>query len=189
LLINTIRTLGGSEMTTLFEKEQQLKDRKQQLESSIQEMKDNILSEDIEKASRIVQAKSQELAGLKTQLELTQLAHAQAQEKLRARKEYEASKEYKDKQKMQEKLYKQAQNEAEKHFEELNAFIGEIQETFNQVEQADSISLELAEDKMKAQNRFKIRTGEYSRLWNIQTYLKNELADRSYRMRKAQERK
>jgi len=173
-------------MTTLFEKEQQLQDRKNELESSIQELKDNILEEDIEKASRIVQAKSQELAGMKTQLELTQLALQKAQEKLRAREEFENSKEYKDKLKMQEKLYSEAENEAEKHFEKLNAFLGEIEETFKQVEQADKILYALAEDKMKAQHRFKIRTEPYSRLWNIQSFLKNELADRAYRMRKAQ---
>jgi len=189
LFINTIRTLGGSEMTTLIEKEQQLKDRKQKLESSIQELKNNILEEDIDKASRIIQGKAQELSNLKTQLELTELAHAQAQEKLRARQEFEASKEYKDKQKMQEKLLKQAQNEAEQHFEKLSSLVGEIEETFNQVEQADKIHLELAEDKMQAQYSLKLRTEPYSRLRNIQTFLKNELQDRAYRMRKAQEMK
>jgi hypothetical protein len=176
-------------MTVLELKEQQLKDRKLQLENSIQELKNNLLEQDIEKASKIIQAKSQELAGLQTQLELTELAHAQAQEKLRARKEYEASKEYKDKQKMQEKLYSEAGKQAEKHFEKFSELIAEIQETFNQVEQADRISYELAEDKMKAQNRFKIRAEPYSRLWNIRTYLKNELADRAYRIKRAQEMK
>jgi hypothetical protein len=176
-------------MTELELKEQQLKDRKLKLENSIQELKDNILSEDIEKASRQVQTKSLELSGLQTQLELTQLALEKAQDKLRARKEFEASKEYKDKQKMQEKLYSEAGKQAEKHFEKFSELIAEIQETFNQVEQADRISYELAEDKMKAQNRFKIRAEPYSRLWNIRTFLSNELADRAFRMRKAQEMK
>jgi hypothetical protein len=176
-------------MTELELKEQQLNDRKLKLENSIQELKDNILSEDIEKASRQVQTMSLELSGLQTQLELTQLALEKAQDKLRARKEFEASKEYKDKQKMQEKLYSEAQKEAEKHFEKLSELIAEIQETFNLVEQADRISLELAENKDFAQHRFKIRAEPYSRLWNIRTYLKNELADRAFRMRKAQEMK
>jgi len=176
-------------MTTLFEKEQQLLDRKNKLESSIQELKDNILSEDIDKASRVIQGKAQEVSNLQTQLELTQLALEKAQEKRREREKFEASKEYKDKLKMQEKLYKQAQNEAEQHFEKFSELITEIQETFNQVEQADKILYELAEDKMHAQYRFKRRTEPYSRLWNIRTYLKNELADRAYRMRKAQEMK
>jgi len=176
-------------MTTLFEKEQQLKDRKNQLESSIQEIKNNMLEQDIEKASKVIQAKAQELSNLRTQLELTELAHAQAQERLRERQEFEASKEYKDKQKMQEKLYKQAQNEAENLFEKFSSLLGEIEETFNQVEQADKISYELAEDKMQAQHRFKIRTEPYSRLWNVRTFLKSELADRAYRMKRAQEMK
>lgn len=176
-------------MTTLFEKEQQLKDRKNKLESSIQELKNNILSVDIEQASRIIQGKAQELSSLKTQLELTELAHAQAQEKLREREKFENSKEFKDKQKMQEKLYSEAGEQAEKHFEKLSEFLAEIQETFNQVEQADRILAELAEDKMHAQYRFKQRVEPYARLRNIQTFLKNELQDRAYRMRKAQEMK
>jgi len=171
-------------MTTLFEKEQQLQDRKNKLESSIQELKENILSEDIEKASSIVQAKSQELAGLKAQLELTQLAHAQAQEKLRARKEYEASKEYKDKQKMQEKLTGEARKQTMSIYDSASELLNDIQEVKEKVQQADSIFMELAEDKASAQRHVQVRQLPFSLLWSLERELKVKLADMERRKEK-----
>ena len=174
-------------MTTLNEKEAQLQERKRILESSIQELKDSLTADNIEQVARTIQGKAGEVSSLQTQLELTELAIKSTQDKLRARQEFEASKEYKDKRKMQEKLYSEAGKQAEKHFEQISSFIAELEETFNQVEQADRILYELAEDKMHAQHRFKQRVGEYARLRNIQGTLKSELQDRAYRMRRAQE--
>jgi hypothetical protein len=104
-------------MAILAEKEQKLKDRKFQLESSIQELKNSILSEETGDTSKLIEAHSLDIQRLETQLQLTELALRNTQDKLREREELESSKEFKDKQKMQEKLYKQAENEAAGVFE------------------------------------------------------------------------
>jgi chromosome segregation ATPase len=174
-------------MQKLREKETILKDRKQKLESSLQELKEKINAENLEQITREIHSKAGEVQKLEGEIELTELAIQHAQEKLREREKFEASKEYKDKRKMQEKLYSEAGEQAEKHFEKLSSLVGEIEETFNQVEQADRILAELAENKTEVYWSFKQRVEPYARLRKIQTFLKNELADRAYRTRKAQE--
>lgn len=164
-------------MAILAEKEQKLKDRKFQLESSIQELKNSILSEETGDTSKLIEAHSLDIQRLETQLQLTELALRNTQDKLREREELESSKEFKDKQKMQEKLYKQAENEAAGVFEKLSSFVTELENVFELVRQADNLIYELSEDKSKAHYGFKITSFPYSTMFHIQKYLNNELIE------------
>jgi len=171
-------------MTVLTLKEQQLKDRTTQLENSIQELKNSILIEETLNTSKLIEQKALEIQKLETQLKLTELALQNTQEKLRARKEFESSKEFKDKQKMQEKLYSESRNEAGNLFKKLGSFVSEIEEVFEKVRQADNILYELSEEKDKVFWSFKERAQPFSGLREIQDFLNNQLQDLEYRKQK-----
>lgn len=171
-------------MTALLEKEQQLQDRKEQLESYIQQIKDSLSEEDIKQISKEIQVKAQELTGLEAQLELTEIALRKAQDKRIAREEYEASREYKDKQKTQEKLTAEARKQTMSIYDSLSKLLDDVQDVKAKVSQADSIFIELAEDKGSAQRHVQSRQLPFNLLWSLESEMKAKLADMKRRQDK-----
>lgn len=161
-------------MTTLGLKEQQLKDRKQQLEHSIQEMKQNINEENAEQAIRTIQATALEIQKLQAQVELTELAIQNTQDKLRARQEFEDSKEYKDKRKMQEKLTGEGREQAMSIYEKVLDLQNEIQAVRDKVDKADSIHLQLAENKVEAVWSVQSKKQLFFWLWGLSQVLEGK---------------
>jgi hypothetical protein len=164
-------------MTQLETKAMQLLDRKNKLEEEIQELKDLVLEENTSNPLKAIAGLAQEIGQLETQLELTELALKSTQDKLRARQEYEASKEYADKQKMQEKLLKQAQKQAGMTFEKLLELQSSIQETRELVQQADKIHYEISENKNTASYYFQEKAQPFSWLWSVSRKLQVEIAE------------
>jgi hypothetical protein len=164
-------------MTTLAEKEAQLKDRKRMLENAIQELKDSLSGDNMENIEKVIKRRAGEISNLETQLELTELALKSSQDKLRARQDFEASKEYADKQKMREKLLKQAQKQAGMAFEKLLELQSSIQETRELVQQADKILYEISEDKNTASYYFQERAQPFSWLWSVSRGIHSDIQE------------
>jgi protein subunit release factor A len=119
----------------LQEKEQFLTERVSRLKSSMKEVEQNLEPKNIEQ-------KAEEIGSLQTQLFLTEKALQSAQDKLRAQKELEGSKEFRDKQKQAQELRKQAQKETVKVFETLQELQQQTTEVFKKLKQYDKLNRE-----------------------------------------------
>jgi len=130
-------TLGGGQMTIkqLQEKETKLSDRISRLKSSIIETKKNLTIQSIP-------GKAEEIKSLQVQLELTETVLKDTQEKLREQKKFLASKEYKDKLKIQEKLKEQATRKTAAILEKLVPVQAEAKEVFKLCKQHDKLNRE-----------------------------------------------
>jgi septation ring formation regulator EzrA len=119
----------------LQEKEQFLTERVSRLKSSLQEVEQNLEPENIER-------KAEEIGNLNTQLFLTEKALQSAQDKLRAQKELEGSKEFRDKLKLAQELRKQAQKETTEVFETLQELEKKTTQVFKKLKQYDKLNRE-----------------------------------------------
>lgn len=164
-------------MTVLETKIQQLIDRRNMLESSIQELKEAITEEGGELAIRNIERDALEINNLETQLELTELAIQNTQDKLRARIELENSKQYKDKQKMQEKLSGEAEKQAMSIFEKVNDLLAEIQEVEEKVNKADTLFIQLAGNQAQAQHYIQHSKQPFNWLWKLSRELQMKVAE------------
>ena len=126
----------------LQDKEKRLSDRKQRLHGSIVTLKNNLNEGNIESSA-------EEIHKLEVQLELTETALKNAQNQLTEEKNKLASKEYKDKQEMQEKLSRQAQEQTVKVFKKLVELEEQAGKALSTIKQADKVFREIETDKVK----------------------------------------
>ena len=126
----------------LQEKEHRLSDRKNRLQVSLNELKNNL-------TESTIQANFEEILKLELQLELTEKVLENTQEELREQEKYIASKQYKQKLETYQKLQKQAQEQTAGVFKNLVALQKETHSAIKKVEELTQAFREIETDKQK----------------------------------------
>jgi len=156
------------------EKEARLSERVSRLNSAIAEVQETITEANIEN-------KAKELNSLKTQLSLTEIAHKKAQEQLERTEKFLASKEYKDKVKQQEELFKQAQKHTAgiyKQLLEIAAAAKEVHKTTEKLNKLERETLKIS-DNMKAYFSYEYKQ-PFSWLFKINAHIERSLKEARY---------
>jgi len=127
-------------ISVLQNKEKMLEERASMLRSSIQEQNSLVNEHNIE-------AQALEINKLETQLKLTEKALENIQGQLREQEKLINSKEYKDKQKMKEKLIQQAKREAGEVLEGLKQLLAQAEKAEGIAKEAGKLEKELTIEK------------------------------------------